>query len=201
MGWSMFCPRCGASQQEELKFCKVCGANLYAVRQAVDTKDTGESSTHRKPWYAEMTLSDAESRRRKEELDHQRGIDAEIKRHNEIKAGVITGGVGLALAIVIHIFMNGLILSGNVSSNTAQILSRLWIAGVIPMFVGLALIINGVVVSKRLAEITRRAAQSELPAAEIESDPLILAAGQTTEFVPANLSVTEDTTRHLTHRG
>ena len=36
----MFCPRCGSSQSEELKFCKSCGANLYAVRQAVDTRET-----------------------------------------------------------------------------------------------------------------------------------------------------------------
>lgn len=194
----MFCPRCGASEKEILKFCKVCGANLSTVRHAVDAKDVGEAPVRSKPWYAEMTLSDAESRRRKEELDHQRGIDAEIKRHNEIKAGVITGGVGLALAIAVHIFMNGLILSGNVSTGTAQILDRVWIAGLIPIAVGLALIINGVVVSKRLAEITRRAAQSELQPAEADTNPLALGSGQTTEFVPASFSVTEDTTKHLT---
>lgn len=35
----MFCPRCGSNQSDELKFCKACGANLYAVRQVVDTKE------------------------------------------------------------------------------------------------------------------------------------------------------------------
>ena len=32
----MFCPRCGATQNEELKFCKSCGVNLNAVRQLVE---------------------------------------------------------------------------------------------------------------------------------------------------------------------
>lgn len=95
----MFCPRCGSSQSEDLKFCTVCGANLSAVRQAVDTRATDGKIDHNKPWFADMALSDAESKRRKEELDHRRGITAEIRRHNEIKAGVIIGGIGLGLSI------------------------------------------------------------------------------------------------------
>jgi hypothetical protein len=90
-----------------------------------------------------MALSDAASKRRKEELDHQRGITPEVTRYNEIKGGIITGSVGLAMAIFLAIFMQGLILSGNVSPATAEILSRLWVAGVIPVFVGIALIFNG----------------------------------------------------------
>ena len=38
----MFCPRCGSNQSDDLKFCKVCGANLGAVRQAVEIRETGE---------------------------------------------------------------------------------------------------------------------------------------------------------------
>jgi uncharacterized membrane protein YvbJ len=37
-----FCPQCGSQQRDELKFCKVCGANLQAVRQAVAVRETGE---------------------------------------------------------------------------------------------------------------------------------------------------------------
>lgn len=68
----MFCPRCGANQSEELKFCKGCGANLYAVRQVVDTRETGEKIDRSQPWLAEMARSDAESKRRQDELDHRR---------------------------------------------------------------------------------------------------------------------------------
>lgn len=193
----MFCPRCGSSQSEELKFCKVCGANLSAVRQAVDTRDTSEKVDRSKPWWTELTLSDAESKRRQDELDHRRGITPEVKRYNEIKGGVITGSVGLALAIFLNVFMHGLILSGNVSSETAEILSRLWVAGVIPLFIGIALIVNGVFVSKRLAEISRQAAQTGMSLPEKETHPLELRSAETSEFIPSGFSVTEGTTKHL----
>jgi hypothetical protein len=197
----MFCPRCGANQSEELKFCKACGANLYAVRQVVNSRETDDKIDANTPWFAEIALCDADSKRRKEELDHQRGIAPEVRRYAEIKAGVITGSIGLALAIFLNVFMQGLILSGNVSTDTAEILSRLWVAGVIPLFVGLALIINGMFVSKRLAEIAKRAAVEGSRALEKDTNPLALKAGDTTEFIPARFSVTEETTHHLTSHG
>jgi hypothetical protein len=193
----MFCPRCGANQSEELKFCKLCGANLYAVRQVVDTRETGEKTDSNKPWFAEMALFDAESKRRKEELDHRRGITPEVTRYNEIKGGVITASVGLAFAIFLNVFFQGLILSGKVSADTAEILSRIWIVGVIPLFIGISLIVNGVFVSKRLAEIAKRAAQPGSSLPEKDTNPLELRSGETTEFIPARFSVTEQTTKHL----
>jgi hypothetical protein len=196
----MFCPRCGSNQSEDLKFCKVCGANLYAVRQAVDTRETNEKIDRSKPWFAEMALSDAESKRRKEELDHRRGITPEVRRYNEIKAGVITGSIGLALAIFLNVFMQGLVLSGNVSPDTAEILSRIWVVGVIPLFVGMALLINGVFVSKRLAEIARQAAHTTSSLTEKNTNPLELRSA-TTEFVSPGFSVTEQTTKHLSSHG
>src|SRR5882672_6107740 len=135
----MFCPRCGSSQSDELKFCKLCGANLFAVRQAVDTRETGEKFDWSKTWVAEMFLSQEEQKKRKEEIERQRGITPEVKRYNEIKAGVITASVGVALAIFLYVLMQGIILGGNVPQNAIPILSRLWVAGVIPVFVGLAL--------------------------------------------------------------
>ena len=193
----MFCPRCGSRESEELKFCKSCGANLYAVRQAVDQREAGEKIAGGKPWFAEMALFAEESKRRKEELDHRRGITPEVTRYNEIKAGVIIGSVGLALAIFLYVFMQGLILSGNVLPSTTVILSRLWIAGVIPLFVGIALIINGAFVSKRLAEIARQAAQTTRGIPEKDTNPLELRSADTTEFVHSGFSVTEETTKHL----
>ena len=190
----MFCPRCGSAQNDELKFCKSCGANLYAVRQVVDTRETDKQlSPSKQPWYAEMAVHDAESKRRQDELDHRRGIAPEVTRYKEIKAGVITSSVGLGFAIFLHVFMKGIILSGNVSDGAAEILSRIWLAGLIPFMVGVALIINGLFVSKKLAEVVRRASNIE----EKETHPLELRSAETTEFVPASYSVTEDTTKHL----
>ena len=193
----MFCPRCGSNQSDELKFCKSCGANLYAVRQVVDTRQTDEKIDRSKPWFADIALSEAESKRRKEELDHRRGITPEVRRYNEIKGGVITGSVGLALAIFLNVFMQGLVLSGKIPPDVAEIISRLWIVGVIPFFVGIALIVNGVFVSKRLAEIARQAALNEPNVPEKDANPEFLRSADTTEFIPSGFSVTEGTTKHL----
>jgi hypothetical protein len=197
----MFCPRCGVSQSEELKFCKSCGANLYAVRQVVDSRETDEKADQGNPWFAALALSDAASKRRKEELDHQRGLTPEVRRYNEIKGGVITGSVGLALVIFLNVFMQGLILSGNVSPATAEILSRIWVVGVIPFFVGVALLVNGIFVSKKLAEISRQAAQKGLNLPDKDTHPLELRSNDTTEFIPSGFSVTEGTTKHLRSSG
>src|SRR6266545_6832604 len=78
----MFCPKCGSTQSDELRFCKSCGANLLAVRQVVDTRETGESFDWGKTWVAEMFMSPGEMKRRKEELERQRGITPEVKRYN-----------------------------------------------------------------------------------------------------------------------
>ncbi len=196
----MFCSRCGSAQDERLKFCTACGSNLYAVKQVLDTRDPGSKRDSNAPWFAEIALSEAKAKRRKEELDHRRGITPEVRRYNEIKAGVVTGSAGLGLSIVLLVLMNGIILSGNVSSAAAEILGRLWIAGLIPILVGLALIVNGVFVSKKLAEVVRRATQTPSqtePALQPDANPLELRSPNTTPFIPSSYSVTENTTKHL----
>jgi len=197
----MFCPRCGSNQSEELKFCKGCGANLFAIRQVVDTRETGEKFDWSKTWVAEMFLSAEETKKRKEELERQRGITPEVKRYNEIKAGVITCCVGLALAIFLNVFMQGIILGEKTPQDTAEILSRLWIAGVIPFFVGIALIINGLFVSRKLVELAMRTGQTGANVLEESPEARSLRPADTNEFIPSNFSVTEETTKHLGRSG
>jgi len=195
----MFCPRCGSSQSDELKFCKVCGANLFAVRQVVDNREAVEKFDWTRTWVAEMFMSKKEIKRRKEEIERQRGITPEMKRYNEIKAGVITSCVGIGLAIFLYILMQGIILNGNASS--AEVLSRLWIAGVLPLMVGIALIINGVFVSKKLVEISKRDRQIAPNNLEGDLNPQSLPAADKNEFIPSSFSVTEDTTKNLRSSG
>jgi hypothetical protein len=147
-----------------------------------------------------MFLSAEEAKKRKEEIERQRGITPEVKRYNEIKAGVITASAGLAVAIVLLVLMNGIILSGRVSADAAEILSRIWIAGVIPIFVGIALMINGVFVSKKMLEATRSSQpdQNTLPDG---AEPRALHSADTNEVAPSNFSVTEETTKHLRPSG
>jgi hypothetical protein len=193
----MFCPQCGTKQTDELKFCKSCGANLHAVRQAVATRETGAKLDWSKTWIAEMFMSSDEHERRKAEMEQRQGITPEVKRYNEIKTGVITGCVGVGVSIFLFVLMQGIILGGYVSPGVAEILSRVWVAGVIPLFVGIAFIINGLIVSKRIVESSKREAETRSNILERDAEPKALRSADTTEFAPSGFSVTEGTTKHL----
>src|SRR5262249_37446823 len=110
-----------------------------------------------------------------------------------------TSSVGIGISIVLFVLMQGIALGGKVPNDTAEILVRLWIAGVIPFLVGLALIINGLVVGRKLLETARA---NQLPGldAEQQKKPALKPA-DTNEFIPANYSVTDQTTQHLESSG
>ena len=191
----MICPRCSNNQSDEVKFCTVCGANLQAVRQVLEGSQTEDKFNWNNTWLAEMFMSAEEQKRRKAAMQLARGITPEIKRYNEIKAGVITSASGIALSIFLFVFMRGVAAGSNVSADAALILSNLWIAGVIPLFVGLALIVNGVVVSKRLVELTNR--EKNMQELDEGNERPGLRAANTNEFLSTPFSVTEQTTQHL----
>src|SRR5713101_3512911 len=125
----MFCPQCGSTQSDELKFCKSCGVNLDAVREVAAMRPAGEKFDWSRTWVAEMFLSESERKRRKEQIDRERDITPEIKRQTEIKAGVITSSVGVGLTIFLYALMQGIILSGHHPPSDAALLGRIWIAG------------------------------------------------------------------------
>ena len=192
----MFCPRCGSSQSDELRFCKVCGADLAAAMQIVAAREPEEKFDWNKTCVTEMFLSADEKKIRKAKLELQAGITPEVKRYNEIKAGVIVSSVGIALSIFLFVFMNGLTAGGKVTPEAAQILSRVWIAGVIPLFVGLALLANGVIISKKLVEAASKGSQG-IGALEEGATRPSLGPAATNEFPSSPFSVTEDSTKQL----
>ena len=192
----MFCPRCASEQLDDLKFCKSCGANLEAVRQVIDTRENPGKIDWSKTWVAEMFLSQAEQKRRKQLLELQRGITPEVKRRNEIKAGVITSCAGTGVAIFLYVLMEGIIQSGHAAPGADAILSRLWVAGVIPILVGLALIINGVFVSKKAAGIHPEETGTD-PRSFKPEDFSAQRLGDSPDLLEPGFSVTERTTKHL----
>lgn len=191
----MICPRCNSNQSDDVKFCTVCGANLAAVRQALDVREGAEGFDWSKTWLAEMFMSHAEQQRRRAAIELASGLTPEVKRYNEIKAGVITSSVGIALSIFLFVFMQGLVMNSQVSSDAAVILTRLWAVGVIPFFVGMALIVNGVVVSKKIVEIANR--EKDAKSFGESTEPQALRPANTNEFLSTPFSVTDQTTKHL----
>jgi hypothetical protein len=194
----MFCPQCGNKQGDELKFCNLCGANLYAVRQVVATREADDKFDWSKTWVAEMFMSEAERKRRQEEIERQRGVTPEIKRYNEIKAGVIVSSVGVAVMLVLFVIGMAIADSGQNPQGDAEIIRSIWVAGFIPFMVGLALIFNGLFVSRKIVELKKRASlpePEELPQ-PAEPQPALRSA-DTSEFIHPGFSVTEGTTKHL----
>jgi hypothetical protein len=194
----MLCPRCASNQNDDIKFCTSCGANLEAVREALERREPGQKFDWGNTWVAEMFMSGQAHELRKLEMERRLGITPEVKRYNEIKAGVIVSSVGIGLAIFLFFFMQGI--AGKVDPDAVQIITRIWLAGIIPFMVGLALIVNGVVVSKRIVEAIEREQRKANSLGEA-APPRTLRAADTSEFIPAGLSVTEGTTRHLSNTG
>jgi hypothetical protein len=193
----MFCPQCGSTQDDELKFCKSCGAHLEAIRQIAALRDEPGKFDWNRTWLAEMFFSSSERLRRKEEIERERGITPEMKRYTEIKAGVIVSSVGVGVMIFLNVLMRGIISSGHTPAGDAGVLSAIWVAGIIPFLVGLALIINGVFVSKRQAELARLQMEQSLKGLSKEHDTRELPAAGSDEYVPPIFGVTEGTTKHL----
>src|SRR6185295_6622822 len=127
------------------------------------------------------------------EMERRLGITPEVKRYNEIKAGVIVSAVGVGVSIFLYFIMGAIALK---EPQDAELLTRIWLAGVIPFMVGLALIINGLVVSKKMVQVIEREQQRNMPLSE-GVPARGLRAADTSEFIPTNFSVTDQTTRHL----
>ena len=192
----MFCPQCGNKQSDDLKFCNLCGANLYAVRQVVGTREAGEKFDWSKTWVAEMMLSDAERKKRQGDFEQKHGLTPEIKRYNEIKGGVITSSVGIALMVFLF-FIGMAIYRVSPNDPEMEIIRSVWIAGFIPFMVGLALIFNGLFISKKIVELQRRARGLEPHEPPKGAEQPSLKSADTSEFIPTGFSVTEGTTKHL----
>lgn len=180
----MFCPKCGQTQQADLNYCKSCGAHLQAVRNALDRPAGTDEFDWKRTWLAEAVMT-------REEKDRRRGITPEHKRRREIKAGIITASSGVGLSVVLSVLMEAIVNNGHISILAADILSRLWIVGLIPILVGSSLIVNGVFISPRRELGTGQPESPGDGGSETTSSPEI------DQLAQAPHSVTDGTTRHL----
>lgn len=189
----MICPRCASNQSDDIKFCTSCGVNLHAVRKAMAAPGDKKFDWNN-TWVAEMFMSGQAQELRKLEMERRLGITPEVKRYNEIKAGVIVSSVGIGVSIFLFFLMHAVALQS--PPQDFQLLNTIWIAGLIPFMVGLALIINGAVVSKKIVRALERENESKKSLEEGPA-PRGIKAADTNQFIPTDYSVTDQTTRHL----
>jgi len=190
----MFCPGCGIQTAEETKFCKNCGANLRGVREAMASRiDRFDWS---KTWVADIFLTEEERDRRRGITEEER---AEKKRNDELKGGVITTLVGISVTIFLYFFFEPI--ARKTTGENAAIIHRLWLAGVIPLFIGLGILFNAIFLNNRRLKpreqewhMRQAPAFNENPA-KTTSHLVISDASSNLDF-----SVAEQTTAHLSER-
>jgi len=194
----MFCPQCGSTQSDDLKFCKSCGANLEALRQIMATRESGEKFDWGNTWVAEMFQSSESALKHQARIERLQGMTPEEKRLVEIKAGIITASTGVALMILLFVLMGGIVATGRVSDAAAEILLRIWIVGILPILIGGALIFNGMFVSKRGADMSVHETDSGPKELDAPSTANYLSPADTNDLASSvPFSVTDRTTRHL----
>ncbi len=186
----MFCPGCGFRVSDDLKFCRQCGANLRGVREAMISRSAEDRSDPNQSWWSDMMSAAAEAKQ-------LLSSTPEEKRIKEIKGGVITIFVGLGLMIFLSLFMP--FVAEQSPPHAAEILRHVWLAGIIPLLIGIGLLINGFFVSRRLVQLKEQQAQMAPPPWPVQpplpaktTDQLVLEAAPSTRH-----SVIEDTTAHL----
>ncbi len=179
----MFCPNCSAQVNEALKFCKRCGTNLLGVREAM-TRPGGDTVNWSKFWVADL----------EDKRERRKSITGEEKRYNEIKAGVITAVAGLGMMIFLRIFMPAIAQS---EPDGAEILLRVWVAGIVPFLIGLSIIFNGVFITKRALEARDRPKSEFVPTSELLGGKQAPALPESALPLAPEFSVVEPTTRRI----
>jgi len=190
----MFCPGCGFQVNDDLKFCRQCGANLHGVRDAMSSRSTGDKFDWSKTWWAEMIYSPEELERRRGITPEEKQLNEEKKRLNEIKGGVITGLVGVGVMISFYFFFGAV---AEQAGHEKDIVRNLWLLGIIPTLIGAGLLINGFFISRRLVDLNKNLTQTAPT-----RTPAALPAKTTDRLgfdgsPSGGAGVTEDTTAHL----
>ena len=155
---AIYCPGCETPATDDVRYCKKCGASLRGGVEAAPPRSPDERFDWSRTWVANMLLTEDERARRRAAMEiptrPEDLVAAELKQvadlQKEIKSGIITSFAGIGLTIFLLFFM-GAIAAAQDDARTAMILNTLWIAGVIPLFVGVGILVNALFVSRHFS--------------------------------------------------
>lgn len=204
----MYCPTCGSEERQLSQFCRTCGTNIRSVRVALEKHDAVTVSA--------VTARDRISRAIAEKIReaqsaselHKVAEDVlpeiekflespEEKRLRRIRSGVITTFIGIGAAV-------GAVLA---SIQDEDLLVLLFPA-MVPVFIGLAMIMNGLVFTvmrKRMPEELTGETNALLDASQSAGALNTAEFSEVDDLPPVTrqpdvTSVTEHTTKHLSNR-
>jgi len=202
----MYCPTCGSEERQLSQYCRACGTDLRVVRRGLEQPDTITASAVSAR--EEISRAMAEKIRQMESSNDLKRVAEDVlpqiekflespeeKRLRRVRAGVITAAAGLGAALLVFLI---------VASHQAFDLIPFIALGAIAFFVGLGMVINGLVFTVPRKTLADRSADAEsqrrLEAAgqgavqQLSSSTNDLTSGD--RIVPRS-SVTEHTTHQL----
>jgi hypothetical protein len=202
----MFCPNCGLEDQSSNQFCRSCGTALHVVRSALEQPDaiTTSAVTAREEIGRAISVKIAELENT-EDLRHavyeilpvvERFLESPEERHkyqqekrlNQIREGVLTSVVGLA------IILSFLLISLITSEEKILIASAV---GLLVLIIGLGITATAswfTVLPKRLAHSSHRSPKQPV----VDDEPGIYPDKEISLTHNSTFnSVTEGTTREL----
>jgi len=203
----MFCPSCGTENQDQVKFCRRCGVNLsvwlemiqrgatrtvepvgelsakeHAVR--VLTRKIEQTDPKAQTMWGEAILPSLVKELRR------MTITPEERREKYIRSGMVVTGLGMGLTIFLYLAAEALASSTLLPEEIVPLIRVAWAKGLIPLFIGLMMILYGLVSGWVGQRPQRTATVAELEP-EKSGDELFLNRHSTFG------SVTEQTTQHL----
>src|SRR6266576_5749595 len=206
----MYCPTCGSEERQISQYCRACGTDLRVVRRGLETPDTITASAVSAREQISQVMAE-KIREMESSVDLKRVAEdvlpqiekflesPEEKRLRRVRAGVVTAASGLGASLLIFLV-----------SMQAQDLIPFVALGLITFFVGLGLIINGLVFTIPRKEIADRSEEARsqrelesriqnIPGAHQLSNavPQMTNGSKATDPRVGRSSVTEHTTHQL----
>jgi len=194
----MFCPQCGIEELQVNQFCRACGIDLRRVRLAVAAPDSiTASAVSARDEIGRAVAAKIRETRSAEELsvvteevlpEIEKFLESpEEKRLRRMRNGTIISGVGIGAAIGVSL------MSFFMQEDDLMFLAVL---GFVAFFVGLAFILNGVLLTVSRATLPDRTADAD---SQREIDAAYEMPKKLGTPAAADLfqSVTEHTTRQL----
>jgi hypothetical protein len=202
----MYCPTCGSEERQVSQYCRACGTDLRVVRIGLERPDTITASAVSAREQISQALADKiRQMETAKDLEHvaedvlpqiEKFLESpEEKRLRRVRAGVITALVGIGASLGIFL-----------ASLEAQDLIPFIAVGLLAFFVGLGIVINGLVFTIPRKKIADRSDEAQSQK-ELESRAQVnqlSPSSQTTNDLPSSAdhlvgrsSVTEHTTHQL----
>ena len=205
----MYCPSCGSEERQLSQYCRACGTDLRVVRISLERPDTITASAVSAREQISQAMAD-KIREMESSYDLKKVAEdvlpqiekflesPEERRLRRIRAGVVLSSIGLGATILFFLI---------------SLAAHDWLQfaglGVIAFFIGLGIIINGLVFTVPRKKITDRSdeaeSQKELESRmqrpsgvnQLSDGHTSMNGPRSTDPIAGRHSVTEHTTQHL----